>query len=49
VVAPVKWIPQKPYYSLTLTCTPVPAGNDRSNPFVQRVQITKDEATKIID
>jgi len=39
----------KPYYSLTLTCTPVPAGNDRSNPFVQRVQITKDEATKIID
>lgn len=38
----------KPLYSLTLTVAPV-AGEDRSNPFVRRVQITKEQAGKIID
>jgi hypothetical protein len=39
---------EKPFYSLTLTVAPVP-GEDRSNPFVRRVQITKEQAGKIID
>jgi hypothetical protein len=39
---------EKPFYALTLTVAPVP-GEDRSNPFVRRVQITKEQAGKIID
>ena len=39
---------EKPYYSLTLTVAPV-GGEDRSNPFVRCVQISKAQAIRIIE
>jgi len=39
---------EKPFYSLTLTRKPV-GGPDRANPFSRWVQVSKDEALRIID
>ncbi|MEI8122649.1 MAG: hypothetical protein WCI20_11390 [bacterium] len=39
---------EKPFYALTLTTRPVP-GDNRPNPFVRRVQVTREQAGKIID
>jgi hypothetical protein len=47
-VAPVLRNVEKPFYSLTLTVAGVP-GDDRNNPFVQRMQISKELAGKIIE